>query len=573
MAIVIGTANNDLIHVAGDGFVPPNVTYGDIPLATNGDDTITPLAGDDIVHAGGGDDLIDFGADLTTADVIDGGAGTDTLALNGDYSLGVGFGPAALTGIEHIRVAAGFRYDLIFDENSIAFGESLYINGAALGVADTLYIDARNDTDGAVFARGGAGIDYLHGGSGLSNELFGGAGDDFIDATAGYNRIDGGDGNDQIVIYNGDGASHIRAGNGNDQLDLQGTMLIMDAGAGDDTVNIRRGIIAGAFLGGAGSDSLTITNGAIVTGNLVLPGAGFEKLVINGNSLISGTEADNTIDLTAVMGDSSAANIHGQAGNDKLTGTTLFDRIWGDDGNDTLSGGNGGNDTLTGGAGDDTYINPTGDTIVEANGGGTDTIQNVNSISLVSIANVERAVLTGAGNTSATGNTLANVLTGNTGNNTLDGREGADQLSGGDGNDTLVGGEARDTMTPGNGADVIRIGLVAHSTGGNRDLVIGMDLNADKFDLPAIPTAIAAQINVGNLSSATFNADLAAAVNAGTLAAGRAVLFDPSGGNLNVAGHVYLIVDANGVAGYQANADFVIELQNHTGTLQTTDFI
>ena len=101
-----------------------------------------------------------------------------------------------------------------------------------------------------------------------------------------------------------------------------------------------------------------------------------------------------------------------------------------------------------------------------------------------------------------------------------------------------------------------------------------MDLNnEDRFDLPVIPTAIAATILTGNLSAASFNADLAAAVTAARLPAGQAVLFDPSGGTLNQAGMVYLIVDANGLAGYQANADYVIQLQTPTGTLTTNDFI
>ena len=33
------------------------------------------------------------------------------------------------------------------------------------------------------------------------------------------------------------------------------------------------------------------------------------------------------------------------------------------------------------------------------------------------------------------------------------------------------------------------------------------------------------------------------------------------------------VVDANGVAGYQANQDWVFQLENHTGTLTASDFI
>ena len=49
---------------------------------------------------------------------------------------------------------------------------------------------------------------------------------------------------------------------------------------------------------------------------------------------------------------------------------------------------------------------------------------------------------------------------------------------------------------------------------------------------------------------------------AGQLHAGDAVLFTPDSGNL--AGHTFLVIDFNGVAGYQAGADLVIQLESAT---------
>jgi hypothetical protein len=57
-----------------------------------------------------------------------------------------------------------------------------------------------------------------------------------------------------------------------------------------------------------------------------------------------------------------------------------------------------------------------------------------------------------------------------------------------------------------------------------------------------------------------FDSDLASAVGATKLAAHHAVLFTPNSGPH--AGETFLIVDANGVAGYQASADLVILLGN-----------
>ena len=42
------------------------------------------------------------------------------------------------------------------------------------------------------------------------------------------------------------------------------------------------------------------------------------------------------------------------------------------------------------------------------------------------------------------------------------------------------------------------------------------------------------------------------------MGAGQAVLYTPTSGTL--AGTVFLIADANGIAGYQADADFVFQL-------------
>ena len=50
-----------------------------------------------------------------------------------------------------------------------------------------------------------------------------------------------------------------------------------------------------------------------------------------------------------------------------------------------------------------------------------------------------------------------------------------------------------------------------------------------------------------------------------------AVLFTPNAGGL--AGHTFLIVDANGTAGYQAGADYVIDVTGITGTLGHSNFI
>lgn len=149
--------------------------------------------------------------------------------------------------------------------------------------------------------------------------------------------------------------------------------------------------------------------------------------------------------------------LYGFAGNDELNGNAGNDTLVGGDGNDRLDGGTG-IDRLIGGAGDDTYfVDDPRDRVIEAVGGGTDTVEA--STSLTIPKNVEILRLTGTAALVATGSNAAERLEGNAGANTLDGRGGDDVLVGGAGSDTLVGGRGADRFvidTLSGGIDTIR---------------------------------------------------------------------------------------------------------------------
>ena len=92
---------------------------------------------------------------------------------------------------------------------------------------------------------------------------------------------------------------------------------------------------------------------------------------------------------------------------------------------------------MEGFAGNDTYvIDNVGDVVIEAAGGGTDTIRTAFNFTLA--ADLENLTLLGTGNVNGTGNDAVNVLTGNSGANQLDGGVGADTMQGGLGNDSYV---------------------------------------------------------------------------------------------------------------------------------------
>jgi len=104
--------------------------------------------------------------------------------------------------------------------------------------------------------------------------------------------------------------------------------------------------------------------------------------------------------------------------------------------------------------------------------------------------------------------------------------------------------------------------------------VHGFDASNDQFQFTGhAVTAIDTAITTGHLSIGTFDANLTGDVNATNLAAHNAVLFTADSGNLS--GHTFLVVDANGVAGYQAGQDFVIDVTGATnlGSLTTSNFL
>jgi Ca2+-binding RTX toxin-like protein len=149
--------------------------------------------------------------------------------------------------------------------------------------------------------------------------------------------------------------------------------------------------------------------------------------------------------LTGSAGDVNPENITGDGDPNVFVGGALDDLLRGTGGNDTLSGGDGndflnggtGNDYMVGGAGNDIFVvDSTGDSTIEAAGGGLDTVAAFVNWTLG--ANVERLELQGTGNFSGTGNALNNTLVGTSGDNLLNGGAGNDYMVGGAGNDIFV---------------------------------------------------------------------------------------------------------------------------------------
>jgi|CXWL01.1.fsa_nt_gi Ca2+-binding RTX toxin-like protein len=308
-----------------------------------------------------------------------------------------------------IRVVASY-VDGIGLTESVASAPTEIVGDLINGTA---FIDRLTGTDGADEINGLGGADTL----------IGLGGDDVLDGGLGNDRLFGGDGNDRLL------------GGANGGADL------LDGGAGADTM-----------LGGGGNDTYVVDDAGDVVTELVNAGTDTIETSLNIHSLAGIANVEN-LTFTGV-GDFTG------------TGNALNNIIRGAAGADTLHGG-AGNDSLRGGAGNDAYfIDSTLDTIVEAAGGGTDTVF-ASGASYTLAANVENLTKLGAGGFLGIGNGLANTLTGGGGADTLVGGAGNDTLIGGLGNDTLNGGLGNDTfvMSAGFGADTIT-GFDANATGG-----------------------------------------------------------------------------------------------------------
>lgn len=276
---------------------------------------------------------------------------------------------------------------------------------------------------------GGTGADLLDGGPG-DDQVVGGGGDDIVRGGDGNDNLGGDGGSEDVgndLVYGGPGDDRLEGGPGIDQLfgDEGADLLIGTANVMVNGVLVYGG--GSAMLGGPGDDTYLV--GSLLDRVSELAGEGTDSV----ESTLDYTLGDNVERLhllgTALwgIGNSLANELHGNSMDNVLVGGAGSDFLDGHEGADTLEGG----------SGDDTYVVDGGaDVVVEAAGGGIDTVRS--HVSRTLGANTENLLLTGGANINGTGNELANVITGNAGANTLNGLAGADTLIGGIGNDAYV---------------------------------------------------------------------------------------------------------------------------------------
>lgn len=427
-----------------------------------------------------------------------------------------------------------------------------------------------------------------------------------ISGDAGDNNLHGTGADDDFDMSQG-GQDTVQGRGGDDVIDFGDTFDANDhvfGGAGFDTLKLSGGHNIGEFVTLDSIEKIVVADGFTYgfqfSSTTIAPG---HTLTVDASALSLGDQL-NLQD----QGEDGRLVVKGGAGGDTMFTGAGDDVIYGGDGADTINPGNG-KDWVNAGAGEDdilftgagkldaadhidggdpgantlTLIGDYSSGIVFEPG----TIKHITGITLFSgfdySLTLGHATLgfglivdghqLGASDTmhiDGTGQPSGTQLT-------LKGGAGDDVLIGGGGYDTLVGGLGADHLTGKGGPDAFTYNAAGESTGSHYDTVIGFDAH-DDFIFPGFtvnPSTVSGfdgTVNHGKLSAMHFNMQLADAVGAGQLGADHAVLFQPDSGGL--AGTLFLIVDGNNTAGYQAGQDLVVLFQSphHMDDFDITNF-
>ena len=303
------------------------------------------------------------------------------------------------------------------------------------------------------------GDDWLDGGSGLANQMQGGAGNDtYVVSAAG----------DTIVEFGGGGVDTVRTGLAAftlaaniENLDFTGTGQFVGVGNARNNL-ITGGVDRDTLAGRAGDDTLSGGSGAA---NILIGGVGDDTYVVQvaGDSLVEyageGTDTVRTTLGGYTLRDHLEHLVYTGTGNFVGGGNDAENVITGGAGTDTLNGLNG-DDSLYGGAGQDLLIGGAGADLLD---GGSDYDRadysaqtapvRVNLAVGLTQNDGQGGVDTLVGIENAAGGSGADVLIGDAGRNDLYGGDGADMLVGQGGDDWLDGGQGLDTLQGGAGDD------------------------------------------------------------------------------------------------------------------------
>jgi hypothetical protein len=407
--LATGTAGTEtevlVIDPAGSNASGYSGTLSPVTLTITGivADVFTLTTGvDDFVGGPGNDLFIAASGDLSAGDILNGGAGSNTLSLSGGGIFDT-TQPATFTSIQSI----------VATEATGNAAQTVYLRSGYTGMLT------------AASGAPGAGI-TIHGNADSATIQLGN-GNDTVFVGSNTETISSGTGNSVFNVTSATSAAKITAGGGANTLAVSGGGTVT-MGAAITGVNIAAindsGVTGTSFIansdtklvidGGAGAD--TITLGAATQNVVAGSGTTLIKGVIGdaGALITSNSLGTSTLDLTTGgTGTLNAADTELTVTLSTATNLTLskmgFITVDGSAGNDTLTA-LAANQTLTPGLGTDTLIGYSGfgdlfkDTAAGLNG---DTIFDFGGNDLVDLTNVNSSMVTSLGWTqSGTGGTL-----------------------------------------------------------------------------------------------------------------------------------------------------------------------
>ncbi|WP_269780305.1 hypothetical protein [Methylobacterium sp. Leaf118] len=416
-----------------------------IELTTGaGNDRITTLSSflADRIATGAGTDMVTIAGGSDTVDL---GSGSDTLIVDWSNTGPIrGAGGGVTTGSLTTGYAGSF---------AIEFGSTLTFSGVEqFDLTLTQHNDGVTTGDGNDVINGLGGDDLMIGAGGNDTYFVDSLGDRVIEAADG--------GSDTVksalsyVLESGQEIETLAT-----TLDTGTAALAL---TGNERGNTLRGNAGANILdGGLGADTMVGLGGNDTylvdqAGDQVIEGAGKGRDVVMTRASYTLTAGQEIEELRTV--DKAAKTTI------SLTGNGFGNKLVADAGNNRLDGG-GGIDALHGDAGNDTYlIDNAGDQVVEARGGGWDSVATSVTYSLAAGQEVEelRVLLSvGDRDIDLTGNAFAQTIRGNGGANRIDGGGGTDTLIGGAGDDTYLVDDAGDQVTEaaGGGRDAVAAGV------------------------------------------------------------------------------------------------------------------
>ncbi len=278
-------------------------------------------------------------------------------------------------------------------------------------------------------------------GTNVSETIFGGADDDVLNGWDIANLPgDEGPADDNDILVAGDGVDTLNGGAGHDVLYGQVGSDILNGGAASD--DLYGGFDTDTLNGGDGADNIFVEVGDGF--DKIDGGADTDYLLLDRTASSLGlTFSIATPSVLQTLQDSTSIinmewmTFRGGSGDDVVTGGSLNDQLYGNDGLDSLTGGTGddylvgdlGNDTLNGGDDKDVLIGGANQDTLDG-GNGDDYVTGGDDVDNVSGGAGVDQVYGGLGNDSVNGGSEDDFIF-------VDAAEGNDSIDGGDGADYL----------------------------------------------------------------------------------------------------------------------------------------